>query len=77
MLHVKKRNVIDNIQNPLSDSYSLLLLNLHGEAFHVGVFKIKAEVLSAEAQVRRQFGGLGYEMGGEITGQKPTAMKMN
>lgn len=30
------------IQKLLSASYSLFLLNLHGEAFHVGVFKVKA-----------------------------------
>lgn len=58
-------------------SYLLLLLDLHGEAFHVSVFKVKAEGLSAQAQVRRQSGGLGAEVGGQITGQKPKAMKMN
>lgn len=49
-------------------SHSLLLLDLHGEALHVGVFKVKAEVLPAEAQVgrhavRRQGGGLGRRDG--------------
>lgn len=34
-----------------SATNSLLLLDLHGEPFHVGVFKVKAEVLSAEAQL--------------------------
>lgn len=46
----------------LKGSHSLLLLDLHGEAFHVCVFKVEAEVLPAEAQVgrhavRRQGGG--------------------
>lgn len=53
------------LQNVLSDSYSLLLLDLHGEAFHVGVFKVKADVLSAKAQVRRQSRGLRSETGGK------------
>ena len=35
---------------------SLLLLNLHGEALHVGVLEVKAEVLPAEAQI------LGHEV---------------
>lgn len=51
-------------------SHSLLLLDLHGETFHVGVFKVEAEVLPAEAQVgrhavRRQSGGLGRRDGRE------------
>lgn len=52
----------------LSDGYSLLLLDLHGEAFHVGVFEVEAEVLSAQAHVGQRSGGLGAEKGGEITG---------
>lgn len=53
------------------DSHSLLLLDLHGEAFHVGVFKVEAEVLPAEAQVgrhavrRQSVGGLGRRDGRE------------
>ena len=50
--------------------HSLLLLDLHGEALHVGVFEVKAQVLPAEAQVRRhavrqEAGGLREERGEE------------
>lgn len=31
----------------------LLLLDLHGETFHVSVFKVEAEVLPAEAHILR------------------------
>lgn len=34
-------------------SHALLLLDLHGEALHVCVFEVEAQVLSAEAQVWR------------------------
>lgn len=52
--------------NEPGSGHSLLLLDLHGEAFHVSVFKVEAEVLPAEAQVgrhavRRQSRGLGGE----------------
>lgn len=57
------------------DSHSLLLLDLHGEAFHVSVFKVEAEVLPAEAQVgrhavRRQSGGLGRRDGKRLEGRE-------
>lgn len=67
---VKRKNKNANSPKPvgLKGSHSLLLLDLHGEAFHVGVFKVEAEVLPAEAQVgrhavRRQSGGLGRRDG--------------
>lgn len=59
-----------------SSSYSLLFFDLHREAFHVCVFKVKAEVLPAEAQVggHAVCWGLGEEMDGEIRGEEVVQM---
>lgn len=61
------------------EKHSLLFLDLHGEAFHVGIFKVKAEVFPAEAQVgwhvvRWQSRGLGGQMERELRGEKMTPM---
>lgn len=34
--------------------YSLFLLDLHRQAFHIGVFEVIAQVLRAEAEIGRE-----------------------